>query len=204
MREIVKFFVNVPVEVALQRDNPKQVEGRYGPQMMYTLADDRIMYVPMIVADRIRELDVGSGETIEICKAEIKEGNRRWINWQVRRAEEAQQPDSSPNAPAAAASVSSEAQDHSNGNTNGSSNGQDFQPRFAAASDGALLPVPVQGPAVTVMETAMNAAAEIARRVESRAALSSQPLQFTSEDVRAIGLTMFIQAMREGNVRWDA
>jgi len=204
MREIVKFFTNVPVEVALRQGSHKQVEGRYGPQLMYTLADKRIMYVPLIVADRIRELDIGSGEPFEVCKAEIRDGNRRWINWQVRRVEEAQQPDPSPNAPAAAASVSSEAPDHSNGNTNGSSNRQEFQPRLAPASDGALLPVPVRGPAVWVMETAMNAAAEIARRVESRAALSNQPLQFTSEDVRAIGLTMFIQAMREGNVRWDA
>jgi hypothetical protein len=63
--------------------------------------------------------------------------------------------------------------------------------------------VPVAGAAVTIMETALNAAAEIARRVESRALLANHRFQFTSEDVRAIGLTMFIQAVRDGGVRWE-
>jgi hypothetical protein len=54
------------------------------------------------------------------------------------------------------------------------------------------------------MEVAMNAAAEIAERVQKRAALRNSDLQFTSEDVRAIGLTMFIQASREGGPRWES
>ena len=54
MSEILRFSTNVPVEVALRRDSGRRVEGRYGDQMLYTLADDRVMYVPVIVADRIR------------------------------------------------------------------------------------------------------------------------------------------------------
>jgi hypothetical protein len=38
-----------------------------------------------------------------------------------------------------------------------------------------------------------------APRVESRARMRNYSLQFTGEDIRAIGLTMFIQAMRERN-----
>ena len=53
------------------------------------------------------------------------------------------------------------------------------------------------------MELAMNGAAEIAQRVESRARMRNYSLQFTSEDILAIGLTMFIQAMRERGVTWD-
>jgi len=49
----------------------------------------------------------------------------------------------------------------------------------------------------------MNGAAEIAQRVESRARMRNYSLQFTGEDIRAIGLTMFIQAMRERGVAWD-
>jgi hypothetical protein len=49
------------------------------------------------------------------------------------------------------------------------------------------------------MELAMSGAAEVAQRVESRARIRNYSLQFTSEDIRAIGLTMFIQAMRERN-----
>ena len=44
-----------------------------------------------------------------------------------------------------------------------------------------------------------NGAAEVAQRVESRARMRNYSLQFTSEDIQAIGLTMFIQAMRERN-----
>jgi hypothetical protein len=49
----------------------------------------------------------------------------------------------------------------------------------------------------------MSGAAEVAQRVESRALMRNDSLQFTIEDIRAIGLTMFIQAMRERGVTWD-
>jgi hypothetical protein len=49
----------------------------------------------------------------------------------------------------------------------------------------------------------MSGAAEVAQHVESRARMRDYSLPFTSEDIRAIGLTMFIQAMRERGVTWD-
>ena len=53
------------------------------------------------------------------------------------------------------------------------------------------------------MELALSGAAEIAQRVESRARIRNYSLQFTSEDIRAFGQTMFIQTMRERGVTWD-
>jgi hypothetical protein len=53
------------------------------------------------------------------------------------------------------------------------------------------------------MEQSMHAAVEIAQRVEQRAALRNQSIHFTSEDVRAIALTMFIQTSREGGSGWS-
>ena len=200
MREIIRFTTNRPVEVAFRRGGGKRVSGDYGPQMMYTLTDERVMYVPLIVADRIQELGIGHGEPFEICKAEVRDGNRRSIEWRVSRAEQPPQPDASPNAPAAV-SVVSKVEDPPNGNRNGHPNGA---PRFEVAWDGTLLPVPVTGTAVTVMETALNAALDIAQRVERRAGVNRRGLQFTSDDIRAIGLTMFIQAMRDGGVRWES
>ncbi len=67
-----------------------------------------------------------------------------------------------------------------------------------------ILPAPITGKGVTVMEVAINAAAEVAQRVEQRAALRNHSLRFTSEDIRAIGLTMFIQAGREGGLKWES
>jgi hypothetical protein len=167
---------------------------------MYALEGDRVMYVPPVVAQQIRELGIRAREIFEICKAELCEENRRRIEWRVKKIEQPRHPPSLGNVPEAAASIpSSQAQNHRNGNT-------DHRPRpldLHASADGTLLPVPVTGAGITAMELAMSGAAEVAQRVESRARMRNYSLQFTSEDIRAIGLTMFIQAMRERGVTWD-
>ncbi len=200
MRGILRFNTNAPVEVALRWNDGKRVEGRYGEQVMYTLDDDRVMYVPPVVNSQIRELGIRAHEAFEICKAEVQEDDRRWIEWRVRRMEEPRHPASSANAPETAASgLNAGAQNHRNGSTHYTPKPLDLQ----AAPDGTLLPVPVTGAGITTMELAMNGAAEIAQRVESRARMRNYSLQFTSEDIRAIGLTMFIQAMRERGATWE-
>jgi len=197
---ILRFNTNAPVEVALRWDDGKRVEGRYGEQIMYTLEGDRVMYVPPVVAKQIRELGIRAREIFEICKAELREENRRWIEWRVRRIEEPRHPAPSDNVTEAAArDLSGQAQNHRYGNTHDHPRPLDLH----AAPDGTLLPVAVTGAGITAMELAMSGAAEIAQRVESRARLRNYSLQFTSEDIRAIGLTMFIQAMRERGVTWD-
>ena len=52
---------------------------------MYTLADERVMYVPPVVRTKLVELGIQAGEPFTICKAERKEGNRRFIEWQVKK-----------------------------------------------------------------------------------------------------------------------
>jgi hypothetical protein len=197
---ILRFNTNAPVEVALRWDDGKRVEGRYGEQVMYTLDDQRVMYVPPVVAKQIQDLGIRAREAFEICKAELREENKRWIEWRVRRIEEPRHPTGSLNTSEAAASgPNNDAENHRNGNTRQAAKPLDFQ----ASSDGTLLPVPVTGAGITAMELAMSGAAEIAQRVESRARMRNYALQFNSEDIRAIGLTMFIQAMRERGVTWD-
>ena len=191
---ILRFNTNSPVEVALRWDEGKRVEGRYGEQILYSLEGDRVMYVPPVVAKQIHELGIRAREIFEICKAELREENKRWIEWRVRRIEEPRHPAQSPNSPETAASIpSDQAQNQRNGNTHQAPRPLDLH----ASPDGTLLPVPVTGAGITAMELAMSGAAEIAQRVESRARIRNYSLQFTSEDIRAIGLTMFIQAMRE-------
>ena len=97
MSDILRFNTNTPVEVALRWEDGREVEGRYGLQVMYTLADQRVIYVPPIVAQQIREL--GSGRVSASRSARRKPGRaeRRWIEWQVRRLESPQQPTSSGN-----------------------------------------------------------------------------------------------------------
>ena len=86
MNEIVKFPANTPVEVTLQSETGKHVHGRYGEQVMYALADDRVMYVPPYVEQRLQELAIGAGEPLLICKKQMKEGERNRTTWSVKRA----------------------------------------------------------------------------------------------------------------------
>jgi hypothetical protein len=129
----------------------------------------------------------------------LREENKRWIEWRVRRLEQPRHPASSGNVSEAAATIlNGQAQNHRNGSTPQNQRPLGFQAcgwHIASRRRG-------RGRDHR-MELAMNGAAEIAQRVESRARMRNYSLQFTSEDIRAIGLTMFIQAMRERGVTWD-
>ena len=139
---ILRFNPNAPVAVALRYDDGKRVEGRYGEQVMYALEGDRVMYVPPVVAQQIRELGIRAREIFEICKAELCEENRRRIEWRVKKIEQPRHPASSGNvSEAAAVGPNNDAQNHRNGNTDHRNRPLDLQ----ASPDGTLLPVPVTG-----------------------------------------------------------
>jgi len=87
MSEKVQFQTNVPVEVALKYNDGKEVTGQYGDQVLYTLTDGRVMYVPPIVKRKIDELRIGRGELFTLTKAEKKNGTRRTIEWVVAARE---------------------------------------------------------------------------------------------------------------------
>jgi hypothetical protein len=88
MTGIFNFEMNVPAEVALKDGGPgKPIEGRYGNRVMYTLSDDRVMYVPPRVASKISDLGVQAGEVFQVCKQLTRQGQRRFIDWQVQRLE---------------------------------------------------------------------------------------------------------------------
>jgi hypothetical protein len=186
MSEILRFNVGVPVEVALTHDNGVHVNGRYGEQVMYSLADQRVMYVPPFVERRIQELAIGPGEPIEICKTEVKNGSRRWIEWKVRRVDASQQPASSSKAPAAAANGVSKANGHENGSTR--PNGQDRNKVLTLEPEQLAMRMMASG--LPAMEHALNTAIEIAQRVEGLAASRSYSLRFSSEDIRAIAVPL--------------
>ena len=86
MNEVVRFPINTPVEVTLQSEAGKHVEGRYGEQVMFSLLGNRVMYVPLYVERRFQELAIGAGEPLLLCKQSVKNGNRNRTEWSVRRA----------------------------------------------------------------------------------------------------------------------
>jgi hypothetical protein len=83
----LRFEVNTPVQVALKFDGGRDVDGRYGPQVLYTLTDGRLMYLEPKAAHRIDELKITAGEPFSICKREIKNGQERTVEWEVNQLE---------------------------------------------------------------------------------------------------------------------
>src|ERR1700736_1997587 len=52
MSEKDQFHTNVSIDVALKYNDGKEVNGQDGDQVLYTLTDGRVMYVPPIVKKR--------------------------------------------------------------------------------------------------------------------------------------------------------
>jgi len=172
MRERIAFQTNVPVTVALAYADGLEVEGRFGDQILYTLADERVMYVPLVVRSKLVELGIQPHEPFTICKAERKEGNRRFIEWQVNK-----ESNSDDLPPSEAPSV--------NGKTNGH-----------------LTPKPSNGhPAMSQLEQALESSIDAAIAAEQYAATKGFSVRFGSEDLRAMALSLFIQHAREGGLR---
>ena len=82
---LVRFEMNVPTEVALQSSAGVAIEGRYGTRMMFNLADGRVMYVPPIVASKIEAEGILPGERFQLCKAAVKTGQKRSVEWLLER-----------------------------------------------------------------------------------------------------------------------
>jgi len=98
---ILRFQPNVPTRVALQSSQGIVVEGRYGNRMMFSLVDGRVMYVPPIVATKIEAEGIAAGERFELCKAQIRNGHGRSVEWALRRLDpEEQLVDVAPDTPA--------------------------------------------------------------------------------------------------------
>jgi hypothetical protein len=55
------FEANTPVQVAVKFDGGRDVDGRYGRQVLYTLADARLTYLEPKAACRIDELKITAG-----------------------------------------------------------------------------------------------------------------------------------------------
>ena len=83
---ILKFELNVPIELHLRSIEGKPVDSKFGPQQQFT-AEEGIFYVSemvgAILTDQLRKLRVRAGDLVEIIKAEVTNGGRKKIQWQV-------------------------------------------------------------------------------------------------------------------------
>ena len=182
MSEKLQFQTNVAIDVALKYNDGKEVTGQYGDQVLYTLTDGRVMYVPPIVKKKIDELGIGRGELFTITKAEKKNGTRRTIEWLVatdgsgdrNSQRRVQQPNGQ--APAQRRGVAGSAP----------VNGNDHRPDPRNEAKGFL----VSGQGQFLLQ-ALAAAVDVAAATERYATACGLELQFTSQDLREIGLSIY-------------
>ena len=80
---ILKLEPNVPTELALQYGNGLNVNGKFGPQVLFTLTNNRRLYVDPKIAEEIRALSLAPGQPFIITKAQ-KQGQRSF-DWLVER-----------------------------------------------------------------------------------------------------------------------
>jgi hypothetical protein len=188
MKERVVFEANVPVTAMLAYADGLKVQGRFGDQVMYSLADGRVMYVPPLVRDKLVELGIRQNEPLAICRAERREGNHRFVDWVV-------QPNGSaaPSHHAAGYSDAPGSPAHGDNGTraraNGNGNGK------PASTPGG------SGSAETALRAALTASIEAALAAEQYASAHGLSVRFGSEDLRAMALSLFIQHARDGGVR---
>jgi len=191
MKEKVMFQTNVPVTAALAYPDGMKVEGRYGDQVMYSLIDERVMYVPPIVRDKLVELGIRQNDPFSICKAEQRDGNRRSIQWTVKRIPP-EQPSTSdavhsglPSPVVASAAPGVTVPGNGNGKPNGKTAGELNGSHVAHAS----------------LRSALAASIDAAIEAEHYATEHGLSVRFGSEDLRAMALSLFIQTARNGGVQ---
>lgn len=192
MKERVVFEANVPVTATLAYADGLKVQGRFGDQVMYSLTDGRVMYVPPIVRDKLLELGIRQNEPFAICRAERREGNRRFVDWVIQ--------------PHSTASPTPTANSHTEapGSPVNGDSGARFKPNANGNGGGSGKPASVPASAATA-ETALRAALmssiDAALAAEQYASAHGLSVRFGSEDLRAMALSLFIQHARDGGVR---
>ena len=194
MKERVVFEANVPVTATLAYADGLNVQGRFGDQVMYSLTDGRVMYVPPLVRDKLVELGIRQNEPFAICRAERREGNRRFVDWVVQpnsSAAPAQSATAHGDMPGSPADGGSGARVKPNGNGNGNGNGNSKAANAPTKS----------GTAETALRAALTASIDAALAAEQYASAHGLSIRFGSEDLRAMALSLFIQHARDGGVR---
>jgi hypothetical protein len=192
MKERIVFQANVPVTATLAYADGLKVQGRFGDQVMYSLTDGRVMYVPPIVRDRLLELGIRQNGPFNICRAERREGNRRFVDWVVQphsAASPTPSANSHADAPGLPVNGGSGARFKPNNNGNGNRGGKPAcVPASAAIAETALC-------------AALMSSIDAALAAEHYASAHGLSVRFGSEDLRAMALGLFIQHARDGGVR---
>jgi hypothetical protein len=206
MREPIRFETNVPVVASLRFNDGKDVQGRYGDQVLYTVqtADgERVMYVPPIVRTKIEQAGLTAGEWFRIGKFEVQTGQRKHLEWKVERLQpEEQAPKVGAKAPAPQESAHVGAHPQPTTPAAAPANGKPAAAPPALPAAAAPAPDPALAPRPqTKLEDALKTvvAACHAATLYAKEIGFAIP-NFTSEDISKMAMTLTIEA-RNGGAR---
>lgn len=91
--EFLRFQQNIPEKIALRFPQGIRKEGVYGPQMFYTLADGRGMYLDEPVAQKLVAANVQPGQEFWLCKRKANGSGKNQRNiWDLYLEDPTPQP----------------------------------------------------------------------------------------------------------------
>ena len=140
---------------------------------MFTLADGRVMYVPPFVANKIQAEGVAAGERFQLCKTQVRKGNRRQIEWIVRRVDPSEPEPETPLERDLRASIDSVV---ANGNGNGHN-----------GTHASVPPSPT-----TQLEHALKTAISAAHNAERYGAELGYVVRFDADAIKSMAITVLI------------
>ena len=215
---ILRFQPNVPTQVALQSSQGVVVEGRYGNRMMFSLVDGRVMYVPPIVATKIEAEGIAAGERFELCKAHIKNGHGRSVEWALRRLDpEDQLVDVAPDAPTPETQLERDLRVSTEIANAKKASGESPEPPHPAPAPVTTMtngngngtrvpasPVPVAAPnenpqprALTKLEHALKTAISAAHNAEKYGSELGYVVRFDADAIKSMAITVLINMSGE-------
>jgi hypothetical protein len=209
---ILRFEANTPVQVALKFDGGRDVDGRYGPQVLYTLADGRLMYLEPKAARHINELKITASELFTICKREVKNGQKSGIQWEVKRLEPVPKPGGSKLVQPASANTSAAAQSVRSvavscpGQSPQSSNGQAAAPGLFTEAEplrdgdaGTAIETQLRAsiPGLAKLEYALKTAIAAAAGAEQFGHQIGYEVHFAPFDIRAIAIDVLMNGGKD-------
>jgi hypothetical protein len=214
---ILRLETNVPKEVTLQSAEGVVSAGRYGNRMMFYLADGQVMYVPPIVATKIEAQGIVAGERFELCKAEVKTGHRRSIEWLVKRIDASQSQEQTSSAPEPETPETQLERDlrvSADIAKAKKAEPEPPQPTTAATTDGIppFAPIPNENgtapaqngngrlPSVTKLEHALKTAISAAYNAEKYGTELGYVVRFDADAIKSMAITVLIN-MSEGGRR---
>ncbi len=182
MNDKVQFQTNVPIELVLKFDNGKPGTSEHGDYVRYTVfeaGEEKTLFAQPIVACRIEDLGIRRGERFTICKAEVKNGTRRGIEWQVKRVDPPAE--TSAPAPTPAATTPAHPMPHANGNGHAAT----------------VAPRPM-----LKLEDALRTALLAAKSAEDYGREIGKNVVFGTDEIKSMALTLVINDQKAAGARW--